>query len=59
MAEKYMDCIGGEFEELRRQKMSDEQVKEYVELLRQMDKEPTQTQSKNVIRLRQDMKKRY
>lgn len=59
MAEKYMDCLGGEFEELRRQKVSDEQVKEYIELLLPMDKEPTQMQRKNVVRLRQDMMKRY
>lgn len=59
MAEKYMDCLGAEFEELRRQKMSDAQVKEYIELLLPMEKEFTQIQSKNIIRLREDMRRRY
>lgn len=59
MAEKYMDCLGMEFEQLRRQKVTDAQVKEYVELLLPMEKEPTPIQSKNTLRLRQDMMKRY
>ncbi len=59
MAEEYMDCLGIEFEQLRRQKMTDEQVKEYIELLLPMEKEPTPIQSKNIIRLREDMMKRY
>lgn len=59
MAEEYMDCLGIEFEQLRRQKMTDEQVKEYIELLLPMEKEPTDIQRKNIIRLRKDMEKRY
>lgn len=59
MAEKYMDSLGVEFEQLRRQKVTDEQVKEYVELLLPMEKEPTPIQSKNILRLRSDMMKRY
>ncbi len=59
MAEEYMDNLGIEFEQLRRQKLTDEQVKEYIELLLPMEKEPTATQHKNVIRLREDMMKRY
>jgi len=59
MAEEYMDNLGVEFEQLRRQKLTDEQVKEYIELLLPMEKEPTPTQHKNVIRLREDMMKRY
>ena len=59
MAEAYMDCLGAEFEQLRRQKMTDAQVEEYINLLLPMEKEPTQTQSKNILRLREDMKKRY
>ena len=59
MAEKYMDCLGAEFEELRKQKMSDAQVKEYIELLLPMEKESSQIQSKNIIRLREDMRRRY
>ena len=59
MAEEYMDCLGVEFEQLRRQKITDAQVKEYIELLLPMEKDPTPIQSKNIIRLREDMIKRY
>ena len=59
LAEEYMDCLGVEFEQLRRQKITDAQVKEYIELLLPMEKEPTPIQSKNIIRLREDMMKRY
>ncbi len=59
MAEKYMDCLGTEFEQLRRQKVTDAQVREYVEQLLPMEKDPTPIQGKNTLRLRQDMMKRY
>ncbi len=59
MAEEYMDCLGIEFEQLRRQKMTDAQVKEYIEQLLPMEKEPSQIQRKNILRLREDMAKRY
>jgi phage/plasmid-like protein (TIGR03299 family) len=59
MAEEYMDCLGVEFEQLRRQKTTDQQIKEYIEILLPMEKEPTAVQSKNIIRLREDMMKRY
>lgn len=59
MAEKYMDNLGIEFEQLRRQKVTDAQVKEYVEQLLPMGKEPTPIQSRNTLRLRQDMMGRY
>ena len=59
MAEEYMDCLGVEFEQLRRQKITDAQVKGYIEQLLPMEKEPTPIQSKNIIRLREDMMRRY
>ena len=59
LAEKYMDCLGVEFEQLRRQKVTDAQVREYVERHLPMEKEPTPIQSKNTLRLRQDMMRRY
>ena len=59
MAEKYMECLGIEFEQLRRQKVTDKQVEEYIELLLPMEKDPTPVQSKNILRLRGDMRKRY
>ena len=59
MAENYMENLGIEFEQLRRQKMTDAQVKEYVEQLLPMGKEPTPIQSRNTLRLRQGMMGRY
>ena len=59
MAEKYMDSLGAEFEQLRRQKVTDGQIKEYVEQLLPMEEEPTPAQGKNILRLRGDMMKRY
>ena len=59
MAEKYMDSLGAEFEQLRRQKMTDAQVKEYIEVLLPMEGEPSSIQSKNILKLRRDMERRY
>ena len=59
MAEKYMDCLGSEFEQLRRQKVTDAQVKEYIELLLPLEKDATPVQGKNIIKLRRDMEQRY
>lgn len=59
MAEKYMDSLGTEFEKLRRQKVTDAQVKEYIEVLLPMEEGTTPIQSKNIIRLRKDMERRY
>jgi hypothetical protein len=59
MAESYMDELGVEFEKLRKQKITDAQVKEYIELLIPMEQNPTKTQEKNIIRLREDMTRRY
>lgn len=59
MAEEYMDSLAAEFEQLRRQKVTDTQVREYIELLLPMEEEPTPVQKKNIIRLREDMMKRY
>ena len=59
MAEIYMDSLGVEFEQLRRQKMTDAQVKEYIEVLLPMEGEPSSIQSKNILKLRRDMERRY
>ncbi len=59
MAEKYMDCLGTEFEQLRRQKLADEKVREYIEILLPMEEKPTPMQRKNTARLRKDMERRY
>lgn len=59
MAEKYMEKLGKEFENLRKRKLSDQQVKEYIELLLPMEKNATAMQSKNILKLRNDMRSRY
>ena len=59
MAEEYMDSLGKEFERLRRQKITDGQVREYVEQLLPMEKNATPVQSKNIKNLREDMMCRY
>lgn len=58
-AENYMDSLGMEFEELRKQKMTDKQVMDYIELLLPMEENATLQQKKNILRLREDMKMRY
>ena len=58
-AENYMDCLGAEFEQLHRQKVTDEEVKNYIELLIPMESSATKTQAKNVKRLRDDLAMRY
>lgn len=59
MAEQYMDNLGKEFERLRQQKVTDKQVKEYIGQLLPVDKDAMPIQSKNIIRLREDMERRY
>lgn len=59
MAEKYMDSLGKEIERLRRQKLSDRQVQEYIELLLPVEKDATEAQVKNTSKLREDIGKRY
>lgn len=59
MAEEYMDHLGKEFERLRKIEMSEEQVKEYMELLLPVEKDATVTQLRNVKKLRADLQRRY
>ena len=59
MAEQYMDSLGIEFEQLRRQKITDAQIKEYIELLLPIEKDATSIQNKNTVKLRRDMERRY
>ena len=58
-AEEYMDKLGREIEELRNIDLTDQQVKEYIEILLPLEKEPTPDQSRNTLRLRRDMEQRY
>lgn len=59
MAETYMDSLGEEFENLRRQKITDSQLKEYVSQLLPLEKDATTIQEKNTLKLREDMLHRY
>lgn len=59
MANAYMDELGREFENLRRKKLTEKQVMEYIGLLIPLDENGTSQQKKNVIRLQNNMKMRY
>lgn len=59
MAASYMDELGREFETLRKKKLTDKQVMEYIGLLIPMDENGSPQQKKNIIRLQEDMKMRY
>ena len=59
MAETYMNKLGKEFETLKRQKLSDRQIKEYIELLLQLEKTTSLVTAKNVKKLRDDLRARY
>ena len=59
MAQKYMDKLGKEFENLRAKKLSDKEVMDYIELLLPLDTDASSQQIRNIKRLREDMKARY
>lgn len=58
-AERYMDELGKEFEKLRMQKLSDQQVMDYIEILLPIEEGSTSQQIRNIKRLQEDMKVRY
>ena len=59
MTETYMNKLGKEFETLKRQKLSDRQIKEYIELLLPLEKTTSLVTAKNVKKLRDDLRARY
>ena len=59
MAEKYMDNLIDEVDNLRDIEVSDEEVNKYIELLLPLKEDATPLQEKNINRLRGDMKQRY
>ena len=59
MAESYMDSLGKEFEALRQKKLTDNQVKAFIEELIPSDKADTYQQQKNILKLRTDLTRRY
>ena len=58
-AETYMDSLGKEFDELRKKKLTDKQVMDYIEILLPMEDNTTPQQRKNISRLQEDMGRRY
>ncbi|MDD7403841.1 MAG: DUF932 domain-containing protein [bacterium] len=59
MAEDYMSELGKGFEELSRKKVSDAAVEEYIKEIFPIADDATSTMEKNVMRLRNDIRKRY
>ena len=55
----YTDSLGKEFDELRKKKLTDKQVMDYIEILLPMEDNTTPQQRKNISRLREDMGRRY
>lgn len=58
-AERYMDELGKEFERLRMKKITDREVRDYIEVLLPIEEGTTPQQIKNMRRLQEDMKSRY
>lgn len=60
MAESYMDSLGKEFESLNKIKLSDNKVKEFINLLLPCDENNSSpVQERNIKKLRDDIKARY
>lgn len=59
MAEAYMDNLGQEFETLRKIKLTDKAVRDYIEILLPLEDGSTPQQTRNIKRLQEDMKRRY
>jgi hypothetical protein len=59
LAEYYMDRLSTEVDCLQKIKMSDKKVMECIEMLFPMANEPTTTQERNVMKLRDDVQTRY
>ena len=58
-AENYMDKLAVEFERLRDIKVSDSDVKDYIEMLIPLDEDASDIQKRNVSRLRNNLSRRY
>lgn len=59
LADQYMEKLGVEFERLRRQKMTERQVREYIETLLPVEKDASSVTVRNVKKLRNDLEARY
>ena len=59
LADEYMTALGQEFENLRKIKMSEKQVLDYIKILLPMEENYSLLQKRGVEKLRADMKMRY
>ena len=59
LADEYMTALGQEFEDLRKIKMSEKQVLDYIKILLPMEENYSLLQKRGVEKLRADMKMRY
>ena len=59
LANKYMNCLGKEFNHLQQKKISERKVLEFIEELIPEPENASFQQKRNVARLREDMKRRY
>ena len=59
MADTYMENLGREFERLRKQRITEQQVMEYISLLLPVEDNASNITAKNVKKLRNDMAARY
>ena len=54
-----MEQLGKEFEHLRKVKLTDQQVKEYIDVLLPIEKDASMMTAKNIRKLRDDLRARY
>ena len=59
LADEYMTALGQEFENLRKNKLSEKQVLDYIKSLLPMEENYSLLQNRGVEKLRADMKMRY
>ena len=59
LADEYMTALGQEFEDLRKIKLSEKQVLDYIKILLPMEENYSLLQKRGVENLRADMKMRY
>ncbi len=59
MADQYMEALGMEFERLRRQKITEQQAREYMEMLLPVEEDASLVTARNIKKLRDDMAARY
>lgn len=59
MADHYMEALGKEVEKLQKQKLTNQQIKEYIELLLPIEKDATIVQRRNIDKLRENLYCRY